>query len=73
MRWAKTRLRLPSLGRCGIRPTLLFIYRIVPLAYATTAMSGRWPHHSGDGMLHYLALPPLVDASETRSGFAAPF
>ena len=43
VRWAEPRLRLPLLGRRGVRPTLLFTYPIVPLVYATAAMSGRWP------------------------------
>ena len=31
------------------------------------------PGNSGDGMPCCLALPPLADAGETRSGFVAPF
>ena len=31
------------------------------------------PGYSGDGMLRCLALPPLVDAGEPRSGLAASF
>ena len=40
--WAEPRLWLPSLSRRGVHPTLLFTNHVVPLAYATAAMSCSW-------------------------------